>query len=129
MKSCKQSPIIIIDLPQDMLLRNRVSPIDNQQIVRLITSLYFTLMISETYHEGNVIDFNVVQRPSSEEFDFRHRFSHPWIYVSSTGRGDKNQSINHHLTALPLCQAGDMHQPHKKPQAILWTQKILKSQI
>ena len=102
---------------------------DYQQIVRLITSRYFTLMIAVTYHEGNVIDFNVVQRPSSEEFDFRHRFSHPWIYVSFTVTGDKHQSINHHLTALSPCQAGVMLQPHKKPQAILRTQKILKSQI
>lgn len=93
---------MISDLRQDVQLRNRVSQIDYQQIVLLITSRYFTLIVSVTYHEGNVIDFNVVQRPSSEEFDFRHRFSHPWIYISSTHSRDKHQSINHHLTVLSL---------------------------
>lgn len=31
----------------------------------------------ETYHEGDVIDLDVVKRPLSEEFDFSSRFSHP----------------------------------------------------
>ena len=35
----------------------------------------------QTYHKGNVIDFDVVQRPLAKELDFSCRFSHPWFYV------------------------------------------------
>ena len=82
MKSWNHSPVNIKNSPLSVLLRNWVSQIDCQQVVRLITLCHFTPTIAQTYHKGNVIDFDVVQRPSSEEFDFRHRFSHPWIYVS-----------------------------------------------